>query len=312
MIRPQLDVIAVGKLFCDLVFTDLPFYPQLGQETYARGFDLSLGGSAPHVSVGLSRLGLKVALLSSLGTDYFGQWALTQLQESGVAAHLIGTRPAERTNLTVAISQGRERAFVTHLASDPALILEQPDWDALGSARLLHVAGFYGLDRQRSFFAKARSLGLTLSWDVGWMAVRDHAREIRELLPLVDIFIPNEAETLALTGAQSAEAALEDLGRLVAQPVIKLGERGSIALDRKRAQIIQQAALAVDAVDTTGAGDAFAAGFIFGYLTDQPLKTCLIYGSICGALSTTGLGGTAALPTREELLQGAARFPPTG
>lgn len=290
-------------MFCDLVFASLPFYPQLGQEAYAGKFDLSLGGSAPHVSVGLSRLGLKVALVSLVGTDFLGQWALAQLRESGIETKLVRTSATEKTNLTVAISYGVERAFVTYLADDPSLLLEELDWDTLASARLLHVAGFYGFERQQSLFEKARSFGLMLSWDVGWMAVREHASDIRHLLPLVDIFLPNEAEIKALTDEGNIEAALAKIANQKTLTVVKLGEKGALAFNTKMRQIIHQPGIPVEVIDTTGAGDAFAAGFIFGYLMNRPVETCLLYGNICGALSTTRLGGTAGLPRKEELLR---------
>jgi sugar/nucleoside kinase (ribokinase family) len=119
------------------------------------------------------------------------------------------------------------------------------------------------------------------------------------------VFIPNAIEARQLTGAATTEAALRVLGGVCPLVVVKDGPRGAYALEHGRA--LHASALPVKVVDTTGAGDAFTAGFIRAWLDGRPTEECLCWGNICGGLSTTAVGGTAAAPTLREVEQWLAR-----
>ena len=112
-------------------------------------------------------------------------------------------------------------------------------------------------------------------------------------LGYVDVFAPNETEALQLTGETAVSDALTKLAAIVPTAVIKLGAKGAIA--QRGSEIITIPPIAVTPVDTTGAGDSFNAGFIYGLLQDASLADCLRYGNIVGGLSTTQAGGTAGL-----------------
>jgi sugar/nucleoside kinase (ribokinase family) len=124
--------------------------------------------------------------------------------------------------------------------------------------------------------------------------------EVAAALRAVDIFAPNEPEALHLTGAATVEAALATLAELTPTAIVKRGADGAIA--RSGGQVAHAPALAVDVLDTTGAGDCFNAGFVYGYLRALPLEDCLRRGNICGGLSTTARGCTA-LPTAHQVEQ---------
>ncbi|MEA3334637.1 MAG: PfkB family carbohydrate kinase [Chloroflexota bacterium] len=114
---------------------------------------------------------------------------------------------------------------------------------------------------------------------------------LAEALAAVDIFAPNEGEALQLTGAATAEDALARLAQIVPMVIIKLGAQGAIAQRGK--ETARSPALAVHVVDTTGAGDSFNAGFLYGLLQDMSLQDCLRCGNIVGGLSTTAPGAQA-------------------
>jgi sugar/nucleoside kinase (ribokinase family) len=121
-----------------------------------------------------------------------------------------------------------------------------------------------------------------------------------DLLQTVDIFAPNDHEALELTGAATVEAALAQLAELTPKVVIKMGRRGAIA--QAYGEVVHVPALKIEVLDTTGAGDNFNTGFIYGYLRDDPLETCLRYGNICGGLSATGYG-VSNVPTAAQVQQ---------
>jgi sugar/nucleoside kinase (ribokinase family) len=118
------------------------------------------------------------------------------------------------------------------------------------------------------------------------------------MLPHVDIFFPNQNEVQLITGVPDAAAAMDVLARRVPTLAIKLGAQGGMA--RQGDETITMPALAVDVVDTTGAGDSFNAGFLFGYLNNYTLQSSLALACACGSLSTREAGGTSAQATLEE------------
>jgi sugar/nucleoside kinase (ribokinase family) len=119
------------------------------------------------------------------------------------------------------------------------------------------------------------------------------------LLGEFEFIFPNELEARAMTGEKTVEAAARKLARRARVPVIKLGADGSLAV--RGGTIVREKSIRVHAVDATGAGDAYNGGFLHGYLANWPLEDCLRAGNICGALATTGAGGSCALPTRKSL-----------
>jgi len=175
----------------------------------------------------------------------------------------------------------------------------------------LHVSSFYLQDRlgpgAAAVFERARAAGLTTSLDPGHDPSGRWGGGIREALEHVDVFFPNEVELRGLGGSEDAAESLGRLDNKRTLVVAKLGAAGAMLLDRGRP--LHVPGFTVAAVDTTGAGDSFDAGFLHAWLRGAPLADCLRLGSACGALSTLGLGGTARQPTLEEaeaLSRGAA------
>ena len=122
-----------------------------------------------------------------------------------------------------------------------------------------------------------------------------------ELLPHVDVFLPNEQEAAKISGSAAIPDALNALSRLSGTVVIKCGAKG--VLTRSEGLQIEAPAFSVQPVDTTGAGDSFNAGFVFQFTQQAPLADCVAWGNACGAISTRALGGTEGFPTRSEVEQ---------
>ena len=127
-------------------------------------------------------------------------------------------------------------------------------------------------------------------------------KRVWALLAEVDWFLPNESEGRCMTGKARAEEMLEVFaGRGARGVAIKMGAEGAVA--RKGGEVVRVKALRVDVVDTTGAGDAFNAGFLHAFLAGLPVEACLERGVICGSLSTRQAGALEGLPKLEEVLQ---------
>jgi sugar/nucleoside kinase (ribokinase family) len=307
------DLLVAGELNPDLILADPALTPRFGQqEILVESATLAIGSSSAIFACGAARLGLRVAFIGVVGDDLFGRFMLEGLSARGVDVSHVIVDPAQKTGLSVILSRGTDRAILTHLGAIQALRAEQVPDSLLSAARHLHVAShFLQANLQPGLFdlfSTAMVLGMTTSLDTNW----DPSGEwqgVRRLLQVTNIFFPNEAEALALTGAADLAGAMEILaadGPFVVLAV-KRGALGAAA--RRGDQTVRVGVLPGEVADTVGAGDSFDAGFIYGYLQSWDLARCLKAGVVCGTLSTRAYGGTAAQATLEEALQAMQTLP---
>jgi sugar/nucleoside kinase (ribokinase family) len=295
------DVIVYGSVYCDFIFTGLPGMPRLGEELYASGLHFELGGSAI-VAAGLNKLGIKVGLLADLGTDPFSQMAWDMLKEIGLDRTLIRRFEIPLKQVTVALSFPKDRAFIT--------CFQQPDKPPNIQSILneypskhIHICGFKPALDSPQINQVAHQLGTTVSFDPGWDQRILKDQNLRKILQDVDIFMPNKVEMCHLTGESDLDLAASML--LDEMPngtlIVKDGSYGAYGFASNNNVKIHTPAISVKPIDTTGAGDSFDAGFLFAFLQEKPLASCMQYGSICGSLSTTAIGGISGFPTLEEV-----------
>jgi len=301
------DVLVVGELNVDIILTDLSAFPALGKEVLAADMTLALGSSSAIFAAGLARLGASVNFIGKVGQDTYGQFVLEELRGLGVQVEAVMVDSHTPTGATVSLAYEGDRALVTYLGSIAALRAEDVPLDQVSAHRHLHVSSYYlqkslqpGLP---TLFRTARSHGLTISLDVGFDPSEQwHRDRVLSLLSLVDVFLPNEVEARALANTDDLDIAAARLAQHVRDwVVIKRGARGAMARSR-RGERVDVPAFPVTVRDTTGAGDSFNAGFVHGYiLQGMPIHDALRFAVACGSLSTTGIGGTAAQPTLEEV-----------
>jgi sugar/nucleoside kinase (ribokinase family) len=298
----DIDVIVVGELNADLILLG-DVTPAFGQvEKLVDDASLVIGSSSAIFACGAARLGLRVAFIGKVGADALGQFVLRELERHSVDVAGVVVDPALKTGLTVILSRADDRALLTYPGSIAALRYAEVDRDLLARGRHVHLGSYFLLDALRPdvprLFAEARALGLSVSLDTNYDPLETWDGGLHEALRHVDIFLPNQAELLAITRQADVAAALSALGNTVPTIAVKLGSRGARALHA--GQLVKASAIEVAAIDTTGAGDSFDAGFIYGHLAGWSLAESLRMGCICGALSTRALGGTAAQATLAE------------
>ena len=292
----------IGETNLDLIVSGVPRVPEMGQEVIVGDMDLTLGGSTAILACQLARLGDDLAFVSKVGGDEFGRQALAFLEKCKVPTDGVIVDKSLRTGLTIAVSMGSERFMLTHLGCIDEVRWEDIDWESLRGRKHLHISAYYLQRKLRAdvprVFARARELGLTTSLDTGWPPEGVYEQDISAAWPQLDLFLPNEAEAMLLSGQSTVDGALEWLAARVPTVAIKLGPEGAIA--RRGTETARRHAFVVELVDTTGAGDSFVGGFLHAYLEGAELATCLDLGNACGALSTRAAGGTASQPTLEE------------
>ncbi|MEK7405896.1 MAG: carbohydrate kinase family protein [Acidobacteriota bacterium] len=290
-----LDIIVAGEANVDLLMREVPPL-ELGKEKLAKDMDLVLGGSSSITAFNLARLGARVGFVGVVGDDFFGQFVEERLRWAGVDLTCLRRRRGAKTGLTIWHTRGARRAGVTYPGTIE--LLRAPDVPSayLERASHLHV-GAYFLQKKlhvgaAALFRRAHRLHLTTSLDPNWDPTERWDSGIREVLSQTDIFFPNEEEALRLTGCPAVRGAAEDLGRLVEIVLVKRGARG--ALVHSGDLTFEMPAARVKAVEMTGAGDSFNAGFLAEWARGASLYKCARAGVEAGARAVTRVGGTAA------------------
>ncbi len=299
------DVLVAGELNPDLILSDPRLEPRFGQqEVLVESADLTIGSSSAIFACAAARLGLRVGFVGVVGDDEFGRFLCRSLRAAGIDVSAVMVDQAERTGLSVILARGADRAILTYPGTIASLRAEHIPTGLLRRARHLHVASYFlqtalqpGL---ANLFDQARELGLTTSLDTNWDP-QEHWSGLDVVLPATDVFLPNEAEAMAITDSENLEGAVENLSAVVPAGAVKLGARGALAW--RGQEHLHRAALPVAVVDTVGAGDTFDAGFIYGFLNGWDLSRSLDLATACGSLSTRATGGTAAQPTLAEALR---------
>lgn len=300
----KIDVLVAGEYYCDLIFSGLDAPPALGAEVFARGLTVRPGGCY-NMALGLVRLGVRTAWACDFGTDLFSHLVLDAAKADGIDPGAFRYVGRSQQRVSAAFSGQGERGFITYregeiAAPDPELAVRlRPAW---------LLQSFRPEPDWLAFMRAARAAGIRIFGDCNGEGATLDTPGVREFIGLCDVFSPNEAEALALTGAADAEAALDRLAGLAPAVVVKRGPQGASAVaDGRR---YDQPASRVDVVDTVGAGDAFAAGFLAAAIEGAPFEEQLLSAVACGSLSATGAGNSAN-PSAGQLRDLMARMHPT-
>ena len=291
-------ILVAGDINVDLICSGYQSFPAPGKEVLVDDFVMTLGGSSAICAMGLARLGNPVAFIGKVGADSWGDYCTETLRAAGIDVSGLSRDPTLRTGVTISITSAVDRALVTFAGSVAALSAADVDAWAFDDAGHLHVSSFF-LQQDlrpafRRLFALAHSSGLSTSLDPGFDPSERWDRDLLETLEAVDVLLPNETELAAISGTTDLADGLRRMLNGRTHVVAKLGQRGCATLEN--GALLEIPSFAVDAIDTTGAGDSFDAGFLHAWLREQPMRECLRWGSACGALSTLGLGGTSSQP----------------
>jgi sugar/nucleoside kinase (ribokinase family) len=305
-----IDLLVLGDVNPDLVLHGGDVTPAFGQaERLVDEARLTVGGSGAILACGAARLGLRVAIVGVVGDDLFGAFMRERLVERGVDVSGLVVDPDLPTGLTVVLSGDTDRAILTSLGTISVLRAQMIDRKVLASARHVHVSSFFlqrGLVPDLpELFAEVHASGATTSLDPNWDPSEGWDGGLGDLLASVDVLMPNEMEATRLAHTSDLEIAIAVLRQHVTTVVVKAGDRGAVAVGSGGRATAP--ALRVAAVDTTGAGDSFDAGFLAATLGGESLERCLAIANACGALSTRATGGVDAQPTMQEAIEAIER-----
>ena len=301
---PRFDVTIAGELNLDLILYGLPNPLPAEREVLAERMTLTLGSSSAIVAHNLAALGTSVGFQSRIGDDPLGQIALDRLAQAGVDVSLVRRKPGPvKSGLTVLLQHPDGRNILTYPGTIAELTLGDLDLTYLSNARHFHLSSYYLQTALRPSYLellqKLKAAGLTISLDTNDDPEDRWQGDLQSVLRYVDILLPNAREACRIAGTDDLENAIMHLAGLVPIVVVKMGRDGAMAVQGK--ERFRSPALKVSTVDPVGAGDSFNAGFLHQYLRGSDLATCVAFGNVAGALSTTRPGGTEAFRDRDYL-----------
>ena len=296
------DILVVAEINPDIILSGNvePNFSQV--ETLIGDYSLTIGSSGAIFACGASLLGLRVAFLGVVGDDPFGHFMLNSLNSYGIDVSGCIIDQSQKTGMSVILSRGEDRAILTYTGTIQALQAKDIDRDFFKRARHIHISSCFLQEALRpdlpELLEEAHRFGMSVSVDTNFDPKNEWNHNIKSILSKTDIFFPNEHEACAISQQSNIEDALSVLTQIIPVVVVKRGGLGA-TVQKKDKQFFCEA-FPVNLVDTTGAGDSFNAGFLYGYLHSFSLENSLWLGCACGALSTRSLGGTDSQPTLRE------------
>ena len=300
------EVISIGDVTTDVLIS-VPTYPKLGHDVNALKLEMDLGGSAANFAVAMTRLGISSGLIGKVGDDWFGNFAISGLKKEGVDVSHIAVEKGAGSGMVVSvIDRNGERTMFSYRGANVRLKPNEIDPQYIRKAKLLHISGYTLVQSpQREAALKcaqlAKESGILISFDPGPLIHLAKPSAVRRILRLTDVLLPNSNEIRSLFKSRDISRCVKTL--LNAGPTIiglKLGKRGClIARGDVRIRI---PAFKVKVVDTTGAGDAWGAGFMAALLqAPANLERAGKFANAAAALLIGKEGARAPLPGRREV-----------
>jgi len=287
-----------GDANIDFQMTGLSSLPQVDKEILCTGFAAAIGGSTTICAAAYSTLGGSTSFCGLLGDDQNGRLMEKMLRDAGVGLDLLRFTGEHSTGVTVNLVHGSTRTQITY----PGTLTTVDETDvilrAMGSFSHIHLSGVYPLarflPRIGTVLLRARDAGVTSSLDTQWDQ-EETWRYLSEWLPVLTYLFVNEEESLSITKKADVDSAYSELASRTACPLIKMGASGVYAGGRLHP------AFAVEVRDTTGAGDTFAAAFLFAIKEkSMPFDDAVRFGCAAAALCCTFTGGVSAEELRQD------------
>ncbi|MFC5450574.1 carbohydrate kinase family protein [Paenibacillus aestuarii] len=299
-------IVVIGELNVDLIVSGTDVMPEWNREKLVDSFALALGSSSAITACALAGLGCEVQMVSVVGADQFGDYCLEQLRSKGVQTDYITRNPNLQTGVTLSLSTPKDRGLLTYMGSINAVAPEHLPAELLAQARHVHFGSFYLQDGMREHwsgvFQAVRQHGATTSFDTGW-DVRNqwHREQIHALIADTDLFIPSEDELLHIYNVDSLEQVWGLLPDNRLGVAVKRGARGAVWSSGPSKELLAVNAFDIVPIDTTGAGDSFNAGIIYGYMAGMRDAELLQFANACGALATLAIGGVGRVSSVQDV-----------
>ncbi|MDH7569985.1 MAG: sugar kinase [Armatimonadota bacterium] len=308
------EVVCLGILVADVVARPVRRWPEEGKLVLVEQMELHTGGCAVNTGTALARLGIGVTVIGKVGDDPFGDFMVASLQREGIRTDGIRREPGVHTSATmVCVSPGGERSFIHYLGANAELTDTDVDFSLLKGARLLHIGSAFlvpKLDGEplARVLRRAREMGVMTCVDTAWDGSGRWMDALAPALPYADYCVPSLEEARQITREHEPEEIARVLLAAGVKVVgIKMGDKGCYVRSATEEHFVP--AFHVEAVDATGAGDAWVAGFLAGVVKGRSLKESALLGNAVGAMSVTAMGASGGIRSFAETEAFMARTP---
>jgi sugar/nucleoside kinase (ribokinase family) len=287
------EVIGFGALNCDKIYrVDDLALP--GRETGVITATKQPGGSAANTIVGLTRLGVRTGFIGTVGNDSEGSLLLDDLKREGVDLHGIIKAEGHTGSALIFIDSRGERAIYILPSVNDTFVIANLDY--VKNAKILHISSFMGVDQLRmqiSYVKQLQAKRTKISFSPGNIYVKLGLNELKPLIKRSFVLFLNKEEANTLTGSSDVEDVTSFLDFGTEIVAVTLGNLGSYVVTHKESLYLPPFQSKIS--DTVGAGDAFAAGFLYGQLTGKDIQKSGLYGNFMASKSIAELGGRKGL-----------------
>lgn len=288
-------VVGIGKAHVDHMAV-VDRYPDPESRVELAGFSMQWGGSVATALSVLGRLDVPSRLVGKLGDDDFGRFIVRGCQGLGIdtASVVVQEERISPNNIIIVERETHRRTVLSTEGNITPLALKEVDFSFLEGAKVLLVDGYH-TDVQVRAAELARERGILVV-----LTAVQILEGMGELMALSDVLIASERYASEVAPRGELEDSLIEISRMGPETVVvKLGEEGSIGLQGDK--LVRQPPLRVEVLDTTGAGDVFVGGYVYGLVAGQPLERCVQLASAAAGLSVKSLGAVGGLPSLEEI-----------
>jgi ribokinase len=297
-----LGIVGFGALNVDKLFK-VDRLAKAEEESFVISEEEVCGGSAANTIVGLARLGVKTGFIGKIAADREGDLHFADFTREGVdTTGIIRSKTGHSGNVMGFVDAKGARALYIQSGVNDTIAPQEINPTYVNQTEFVHLTSFVGdqsFETQKQIVASLPA-NIKVSFDPGILYARKGFDALESIIKRSYVLMPNSIELEILTGTKNIEkGATKLLKQGVKIVVVKLGAEGCYVTDGKQAHTL--ASLKVPVVDTTGAGDAFCAGFLYGLLHNKPLEECAKIGNFVGARSVMKIGARAGLPYEKDL-----------
>lgn len=304
------DVACIGILVADVIAKPVDNIPKKGLLGLIDNITLHSGGCAMSASIDMSKIGLKTALLGKIGNDSFGAFLKNTLIHHNVNIEGLAIDSENQTSASVVLSDSSgERTFLHCIGANGTFCKDDINWDVIKDSKVVFVAGTMLMDtfdgeHCASVLKKCKQMGKITVLDTAWDSKGRWMDVLEPCMPYIDVFLPSIEEATELSGKiDPNEIADVFFEKGVKQIAIKMGSNGCYLRESKETDGITVPPYKVKAVDTTGAGDSFCAGFITGLVKGMSFEDCGRFANAVGAHCVSAMGATTGIKNMAEILK---------
>lgn len=309
------DVACVGILVADAIAKTVDKLPARGKLDLVDQLDLYTGGCAVNSGIAMAKIGLNTAVLGKIGNDGFGKFIYNSLKEENVNVDgLVLDSNSSTSASVVLVDSGGERSFLHCLGANSEFTDKDVDFGIIEKSKIVFIAGtmlmpsFDGEPCAR-VLKKAKEMGKYTALDTAWDSKGRWMKVLEPCMKYIDLFMPSYEEAVQLSSKEDAEDIADVfLSMGVKTAVIKLGKDGCFIKDSGGEKYKIPTYTDIKPVDTTGAGDSFAAGFLTGITEGWSLYECGKFANAVGTHCIMAVGASTGIKSMEEIKAFMAKY----